>query len=1259
MRRIILYILSIFIVIPLMAEENGRLDITNLNWEEMKIDSVLPVYTEVVPLHSDYALYNYSVAIEYPEYAPLTQKETEEALKFDSLITESLKVETYVGVSRGEGMLDIAFVPIIRRGSTYLKLVSAQIAIYSTPKKRQMRKAPTSKAERYAAHSKLQRGRWVKISITDDGMYRLTRSALKDMGFSNPAKVHLYGYGGHLQNEVLFAGEEYDDMVEVPLYYSSKLDAWLFWGNGLISWNGDERITNFYAKNAYYFLSEEDTDATPIGTEPSYTGRCDTVFTNFTDHVLHERDEYAWYHGGRSLFENTNYANNNSHTYSLQTIDPEYEDNGTKLKVVFSASNNTPTKMTTTVNGTQMGTMSLLPTEIYIYGTAATATYDLSKLEHTNNWSVRLTSTAGQNARLDYLSLSYKRKLKPSSGYVAFTQIQPEVADSILEAEGPGGSRFDIEGTGLKVMRLGRPGNPATLIEGTQNGSSYSVVVEDPTLQYVAFDDSYAFPEPSYVGVVANQDLHALDSVDMVVIIPTSGKLLDQAKRLVEAHEQYDGLRCAIVYANQIYNEFSSGTPDATAYRRLMKMLYDRAETTDDAPKYLLLFGDAAWDNRMVSIQWMKYSPDDYLLCYPSENSFSDTRSFVMEDYFGLLDDGEGTNVLRDKPDLGIGRFPVTSNADAKTMVDKTITYLSREEAGGWKNLVYLLGDDGDENQHMKYADDVAELVKKTYPEMEVRKIMWDAYKIESTASNLSYPTCTKDIKQAMQDGALIFNYVGHAATYGMSHEFVLRVSDFAEPCGDKLALWVTAACDVMPFDGQVENIGETAVLNPKGGALAFYGTARTVYATQNLYMNRYFMRYLFGADAKGRRYKVGDAIRLAKNALITGNMESSYRENKLQYALLGDPSLEFGEPSQKVVLDSINGISLKSTANIPLKAGQRVRLTGHLADSGGDLKADFTGTMTARMYDNEETITCHNNQGAKTVFTYKDRTNIYTSQDSVVNGEFNLEFVIPVDINNSNEAGRFAFFAQNNERTLEANGYNEKFLLGGMDEMEKDTIGPDIFAGLNGENFENGGTVNKTPYFIANLQDESGINYSGNGIGHDLVLCVDNDVTRTYTLNSYYVQEFGDFTRGTVSYVLPELEAGPHTLTFRAWDVLNNTNATSLDFVVDPTVAPNMFSLRASQNPARTSTNFLISYDLVGSDCEFTLEVFDFSGRRVWYHQEQGSSPSGLYTIPWNLCTNAGAKLFTGVYLYRCQMTCGESKKVSKTQKIVILNNK
>ena len=244
MRRIIQYILFFFAAMPLMAEQDGNLDITTLNWEELKIDSVLPVYTEVVPLQTDYSYYTYSVGIEYPEYAPLTPQETEVVLKYDSLITESINVDSYVGVSRGEGLLDISFVPIIRRGNAYLKLISAQIVITSTPN-RQVRRA-LSTANRYAAHSKLQNGRWVKISITSDGMYRLTRSALKNMGFSNPSKVHLYGYGGHLQNELLFTGEEYDDMVEVPLYYSQKQDAWLFWGNGLMYWNGNERVTNFY-----------------------------------------------------------------------------------------------------------------------------------------------------------------------------------------------------------------------------------------------------------------------------------------------------------------------------------------------------------------------------------------------------------------------------------------------------------------------------------------------------------------------------------------------------------------------------------------------------------------------------------------------------------------------------------------------------------------------------------------------------------------------------------------------------------------------------------------------------------------------------------------------------------------------------------------------------------------------------------------------------------------------------------------------------
>ena len=103
------------------------------------------------------------------------------------------------------------------------------------------------------------------------------------------------------------------------------------------------------------------------------------------------------------------------------------------------------------------------------------------------------------------------------------------------------------------------------------DGQSVSAVVEDPSARYVAFDVTHSFPEPTYVGEIENQDLHATDSLDMVIIIPANGKLQAEAQRLADAHAQYDGLRVGVFRADQIYNEFSSATPDATAYWRFTK----------------------------------------------------------------------------------------------------------------------------------------------------------------------------------------------------------------------------------------------------------------------------------------------------------------------------------------------------------------------------------------------------------------------------------------------------------------------------------------------------------------------------------------------------------------------------------------------------------------------------------------------------------------------------------------------------------------
>lgn len=1218
-------------------------DFTTLDWNVLRIDSVLPVYTEVVPLETDYRMFDYTVQIDYPQYMELTAAESAVARQFAETLSDTLKVSHRLGVLRGEGMLDISFVPIVCRNQRYYKLQSARIRIVPQAKPAASRRAAKRASERYARHSVLASGKWVKISVVEDGIYQLTRQSLRKMGFSKPEKVRLYGYGGHRIDESL--ENVYDDLQEVPLYYNEKHDNWLFWANGLLYWDDNERIFNPYANEACYFLTESDSTC-ELTMAPVPEGAVRQSYNSFTDHLLYEKDDYAWFSVGRNLYDAQNFSGGGSRTYKFNTF---YSMGDEKLTVAFTAGSESRTTLKTAVNGNSLSDMTLGATGKYTYATAMTRTTDVSKYAAGGEWTVRLSSTAGNDARLDYLSLHYTRRLVLQQGHLAFSQ------------NGYGTSAFRIVAPeGSQVMRIGTPARTAQLLKSTRSGDSLTVVVDDPSERYVCFDPSYSgFPQPTFKGAVENQNLHALDSLDMVIIVPASGKLIGQAQRLADAHAVHDGLRTAVVRADQVYNEFSSGTPDATAYRRLMKMLYDRAGNKNEGPRYLILMGDCAWDNRMLSPAWRNSDPDDYLLCYESENSMSDTRSYIMEDYFGLLDDGEGTDLLNEKSDLGIGRFPVTTASQAQIMVDKSIDYMENRYAGAWKNMVCMMGDDGDENEHMEYADDVCDQLEITNPQIEIRKVMWDAYTRVSTAKNNTYPEVETLLKKQVEDGALVMNYTGHANASSLSHEYVLELEDFAAFRNTGLPLWVTAACDVMPFDGSAPNIGETAVLNPDGGALAFYGTTRTVYAIQNRTMNLYFMKYLFGTDNRGKRYTVGDAIRLAKNAIITAG-EYSLKENKLQYALLGDPALVIGAPLQEVVVDSINGVSVKSQSYVTLHAGSRVRVSGRINGTDRQLLSSFQGVVSCRVFDTDIEVVCNNNAGATTEFTFADRSSLlFDVKDSVRQGRFDISFTVPVDIHYDDGFGRMVFYAISDDRSLEANGYNEKFILSASEEELTDTLGPEIMAFLGDEDFQDGDAVPSQPHFMALLQDESGVNVSGNGIGHDLSLCVDGRAEYTYNLNAYYQGEFGDPTRGTVAFTLPKLEDGPHSLTFRAWDVLNNTSTAALHFVVNSRMKPQLMQLTASPMPAVDNTTFMVAYDRPGADCTFTLEVFDFSGRKLWTHSATTSTSTGLYTVPWNLTTSQGGRLGSGIYLYRCTLQCGASKEVSKTQKIVVLNNK
>lgn len=764
------------------------------------------------------------------------------------------------------------------------------------------------------------------------------------------------------------------------------------------------------------------------------------------------------------------------------------------------------------------------------------------------------------------------------------------------------------------------------------------------------------FPAAEYVYRIMNQDHHNDSIVDMTIIIPTSQALLEQATRLKEHHESHDGLSVRIVPADELYNEFSSGTPDVSAYRRYMKMLYDRGDGGKH-PRYLLLFGDCKWDNRLLSQGCRDINADDQLLCFESENSYNAELSFVSDDFIVMLDDNEA--LLRNgsysgTPDVAVGRFPVTTPAEAKILVDKTISYVENANVGDWQNTVMFLGDDGDNNLHMRDVNYVADAVISGFPGFNVRKVYWDAYSRVVSATGNRYPDVESAIKAQQKAGALVIDYAGHGGPNAISHEYVLRLSDVQGFRNTNLPIWITASCDVGPFDGTASTIGETIVTNDKGGGVAFFGTTRTVRAYYNRYMNEAFLTSLL-TSADGRRTTLGEANRSAKTQLVTSGRDMTL--NKLHYSLLGDPALAPNTPLYRCVVDSINDVDLSEGEMPAVRANSKVRIIGHIDRDGNAVEA-FDGRISVMVRDNAEACTTLGNSDASP-FQYTDRTKIlYSGTDSVRKGRFEISFAVPKDINYSDQSGLVTMFAYTADASMTANGETDRFLVGGTEEIFNDSIGPSMYCYLNSPMFVNGGDVNTTPYFIAEIRDNDGINASCAGVGHDMQLAIDNDAARTYNLNDCFQYDFGTYTSGTVHFSIPELTEGRHTLRFRAWDILNNPSVTTLSFNVVRGLDPNYLDVYVTKNPVREVTSFIVSHDRVGSPADVDIEIFDMSGRLLHRISDSSASDTATSRIDWDGSVAGGVRLATGVYLYRARIASDGGSKTTKAKKIVVLSD-
>ncbi len=1162
----------------------------NLTANEVKIDTVMPRFTQILPLGAAYADSVYTVSVDYPEYIDMSD---DDIARMKSIcpqpIPEFPVVESRIVVERKKGLLEVSFVPIVFKDGKYRKLVSFMLRLKSKAKAKNVRRSnalkESAKSARYASNSVLATGSWAKIRVPSTGVYQLTDALIRQAGFNDLSKVKVYGYGGALHDETLTETsiKAYDDLKEIPT--CSVAGKKLFRATGPITWQSNTataRTRNPYSDYGYYFITQNDSE--PLSVDSA------TFVSSFYPspddyHALHEVDDYAWFQGGRNLYEQSPINSGSNKVYQLTAPQQAV---GHKAIVYVNISSYGVTSGQISVNDSIVGTITTSKPGEYDRGGSRAQAFTINNLATTNE--IKITNTGSNTIRLDYIS-------------IVFSEPRPEPQLSVA-----------------------------------------------------------TFSVPEYVYNITNQNHHADKQCDMVIIVPTSQKLLAQAERLKEHHEQHDSLKVQIVPADELYNEFSSGTPEADAYRLYMKMLYDRAETDEDMPKYLLLFGDGKWDNRMKTSALNTETPDDYLLCFESENSFSYTESFVDDCYFTALDDGEGngasgSSLKTDKYDIAVGRFPVATAEAAKIVVDKTLSYVENKNAGEWQNIAAYLGDDGNNNGHIQSADGAAKIMESLAPSMQAKRVFWDMYTRVFTATGNTYPEVTSILKKQQTEGALLFDYAGHGRADMMSHEQVLTATDFSQFKNKVYPFWITASCDIAPWDGTETNIGVTAMLNPSGGSVAFYGTTRTVYMDGNQYLNNAYIRSIF-TMTDGKYPSIGEAQRLAKNYIVTSGQDRT--KNKLQFSLLGDPALKLKIPEHRVVVDSINGICLATATELPrMKAGATVNVKGHVENTSGKLLDDFTGKIKLDVRDSKEKIVGKKNSTETPVaYEYYDYTKtIFNGSDSIRNGKFNISFAVTKDINYSDENGRIYAFAVNGKNNETANGMTESFIVGGTENLSTDSIGPSVYCYLNSPTFSNGDNVNATPYFVAELSDKDGLNTSGSGIGHDLTLVIDGDPMKTYTLNDNFSFDFGSYTKGSTYYYIPELEAGAHKLKFTAWDILNNPSTTTLSFNVVRGLTPSITSINCTNNPAKGSTTFIVNHNRGGSDVNVLIEVFDTSGRILWQHNEETVSETSTYTYNWDLASDSGSKLQAGIYLYRVRLSSDGSSEATKAKKLIVIN--
>ncbi|MCX6274127.1 MAG: type IX secretion system sortase PorU [Bacteroidetes bacterium] len=1246
------------------SENIKSLYFTGASYDENNI----PVFRETILLEGN--VQSATVDIENAVYAKLDEAAL---ISPQSVAKMTSAASVEVGLRKKKSYA-VVTVPAIRKSATgqLEKLISFDLKISPTALRNGN---PNQISRTYTQSSVLASGEWYKLGVTQNGVHKITYQQLKNLGLAvdqiDPRNLKIYGNGAG-QLAYLNSTPRYDDLKENAIYVEGEADGQfndgdyiLFYGQKQVTWTYNSTTgifnhsVNEYSDTTYYFVTASLPAGKRIQSRASSSSTPTHTINSFDEHEFHEADLYNFLKSGREW-----YGENFDLQRTFQTFDfyiPNILSSAADLVKVNAAvigrSFSDEGNFNLFCNGQLIDSKTTAVTNTSVTADYAKVnTLGGSITSCPESFSVRLnfaSTDQSAGAWLDYIEVNARRRLDFSG---AGDQI---IFRDSRSAGSANTGQFEISNAtaSTRIWDITDPINIAR--QQTSQGNGTFVYPTDIIREYVAFNGN-SFQTPAFIGRMANQNLHAMQQAQLIIV--TNPKFLSEATRLAEFHRTHDGYNVNVATTTQIFNEFSSGSQDVCAIRDFIKMFFDRSTSPADLPRFALMFGDASYDNK-----YRLSNNTNFVTAYQSESSLNQTTTYISDDFFGLMDENEGIWSpwgTAELMDISIGRLPVKSTVEAEAMVNKIVAYAtpvvssnsSETNLSDWRNIVAFVGDDQDNNTHFSQSETLANTVKAANPVYNVDKIYLDAYKQISTPGGQRFPDARSAIVNRVQRGALLMTYIGHGGEVGWAHERVLENEDINGWTNIKhMPAFLTATCEFSrPDDPGRTSAGELVLLNPNGGGICLFTTTRLAFSGSNFSLAQRFFDHFF-TPVNGIMPTCGEVFEQTKI-----DYNDRYTRN---FVLLGDPAVRLAYPEYDVITNTVNAHPLSLNSDT-LRALSKITITGEVRNKSGSKLTGFNGVVYPTIFDKSVVYSTLGNDfgwtgdgGGDFAAPFSLQKNIlYKGKAQVHNGDFSFTFVVPKDISYQYGNGKISYYAHNGQN--DANGYSMDIVVGGLNpNAGVDNVGPQVKLYLNDDKFVFGGLTDSDPVLYAEVSDSNGINTAGTGIGHDITATIDNDNAKISILNDYYESNLDSYQSGTVRYPYSGLASGRHTLTFKVWDVYNNSSDARTEFIVAETAQLALEHVLNYPNPFTTHTTFMFEHNRPYQQLSAQVQIFTVSGKLI-KTLNRLITTEGYRSddIEWDGLDDYGDRIGRGVYIYKLKVKDFNGSSSEKFEKLVIL---